>query len=117
MPAPGSVTAIAVLTLPSTSCGISSCLRLVRGEALDRLRVELVDAPDPGDSAEGARDLLHEDRLDRAVAALAAELLVDPDPEEARLGHVLPQLLGEVRAVVVLLALDLERVLLGALCR
>ena len=28
MPAPGSVTAIAVLTLPSTSCGISSCLRL-----------------------------------------------------------------------------------------
>ena len=65
--------------------------------------------------ARRARDLLHEDRLDRRAAALAAELLVDADPEEAGLGHVVPELAREVRAVVILVPLELEGLVLRAL--
>jgi len=90
-------------------------LEVLGGEALDRLRVELIDAPDPGDPGQRTRDLLHEDALDHRAAALATELLVDADPEEARLGHVVPELAREVRAVVVLVALELEGHLLRAL--
>src|SRR5262249_2915617 len=67
-------------------------LLLVAAVEADALATgERGDPPDPGEAAEGSRQLAREDALDDDVAALAAVLLRDPDAVIAGGGQLLPQ--------------------------